>query len=157
MKNEQIVDFNRRISQANRSQLVVIMYEIFFAYLADAKEAEGWNYEVYKTSIQGAEATVDRLMKTLDFSYEVSKELYALYQYVMRQLAKALYKNGMEEVEPAKAVMEKLYSAFVEVAKTDTSEVLMQNAQKVVAGMTYGKGSLVENYMDTSVGRGFLA
>ena len=29
MKKEQIVDFTRRISQANRSGLVVVMYDIF--------------------------------------------------------------------------------------------------------------------------------
>ena len=37
MKKEQIVDFTRRISQANRSGLVVVMYDIFFTYLDDAR------------------------------------------------------------------------------------------------------------------------
>ena len=39
MKKEQIVDFTRRISQANRSGLVVVMYDIFFTYLDDARAA----------------------------------------------------------------------------------------------------------------------
>lgn len=39
MKKEQIVDFTRRISQANRSGLVVVMYDIFFTYLNDARAA----------------------------------------------------------------------------------------------------------------------
>ena len=39
MKKEQIMDFTRRISQSNRGGLVIVIYDIFFAYIEDAKEA----------------------------------------------------------------------------------------------------------------------
>ena len=39
MKKEQIMDFTRRISQSNRGGLVIVIYDIFFAYMEDTKEA----------------------------------------------------------------------------------------------------------------------
>lgn len=33
MKKEQIMDFTRRISQSNRGGLVIVIYDIFFAYM----------------------------------------------------------------------------------------------------------------------------
>ena len=156
MTDEQISGFTRRISQSNRSELIVIMYDMFFAYAEDAKANQD-NLEEYVAAIRGAEAVLDRLMKSLDFSYEVSKELYALYQYVMRQLSVAMYKNKWDEAVPGVRVMEKLLVAFQGVAASDTSEPLMKNAERVVAGMTYGRGSLVEDYIDSGSNRGFLA
>ena len=37
MKQEQKQDFTRRISQSNRSELIVVIYDIIFAYMEDAK------------------------------------------------------------------------------------------------------------------------
>ena len=39
MKLEQVQDFTRRVSQSNRSGLVVIIYEIIFEYLKEAKDS----------------------------------------------------------------------------------------------------------------------
>lgn len=39
MKKELISDFTRRISQCNKGGLIVIMYDIVFAYLDEAKQS----------------------------------------------------------------------------------------------------------------------
>ena len=52
MKQEQVQDFTRRISQSNRGALVVIIYEIIFAYIKDAEEGlAGDNYEGFKEGL----------------------------------------------------------------------------------------------------------
>jgi flagellar protein FliS len=53
--------------------------------------------------------------------------------------------------------MEKLRKSFEEVAKQDTSGSVVQNSQKVYAGLTYGKGTLNEVFMDNEAARGFKA
>ena len=52
--------------------------------------------------------------------------------------------------------MKKLRESFEIAAGQDKSAPLMGNAQKVYAGMTYGRTDLTENFMNDE-NRGFLA
>lgn len=149
-------DFTRRLSQCNKGEMIVIMYEIVFVYLDEAKEAHNKNdYSAYKTAIKKAIDSIDTLIHALNFAYDISKQLYSLYVYSKRALAKAIYQNKIDGIIEAESVLKRLYNSFQEVAKSDTSAPLMRNAQKVYAGMTYGKNDLNESYIDT-IQRGFL-
>ena len=145
MDNSLKQEFTRRISQCNRGQMIVIMYEIAFAYMDEAKEAHERNqYEEYIQAIKRAQATIDKLVSALDFKYEISKELYKLYVFSKNALAKAIYQNRLDGIEEAEKVLKRLYTSFCEAAKTDTSKPIMRNTQQVYAGMTYGRNSLNE-------------
>ena len=75
MKKEQIMDFTRRISQSNRGGLVIVIYDIFFAYMEDTKEAhDNGEWENYKTALRNASKTISELISSLDFSYELAGE-----------------------------------------------------------------------------------
>lgn len=149
-------EFTRRISQCNRGELVVIMYDIVFAYIDDIKKAhENQQYEDYKYAIKKAQDSIEALMKALDFKYELAKELNRLYVYARTCLAKALYQNRLDNVLEAERILKSLYTSFCEVAKTDTSGPLMRNTQRVYAGMTYGRNTLNENCYDDNH-RGFF-
>ena len=154
MKKEQIMDFTRRISQSNRGGLVIVIYDIFFAYIEEAYDNKEW--ENYKTALRNATKAVSELMSSLDFSYELAGELYRIYVFCRETLAKAMYKRDLKEIELAESLMNKLYTAFAEVMKEDTSAPLMRNTQQVYAGYTYGKNDLVETYQDLDTSRGFL-
>lgn len=156
MNNELKQDFTRRLSQCNQGGMIVIIYDIFFAYIDDAKKAwENSEREEFKTAIRNVQRTLDELMQALDMSYEIARTLYPLYAYCKEQLAKTLYENRLERFEEAESIMKKLYSSFVKVAELDTSEPIMSNTQQVYAGMTYGKGSLNENLVNDN-NRGFI-
>ncbi len=158
MKQEQVQDFTRRISQSNRGALVVIIYEIIFAYIKDAEEGlAGDNYEGFKEGLAKAGRGVDELIHSLDFQYEISKDLYSLYVFVKESMAKAVIKKRADELAGAKEVLMNLYTAFEEAAKQDQSTPLMQNTQQVYAGMTYGKNNLTETFQDPETSRGFFA
>ena len=73
-----------------------------------------------------------------------------------RHLQKQCIKGSLKEVELAENLMKKLYTAFAEVMKEDTSAPLMRNTQQIYAGYTYGKNDLVETYQDFDTSRGFL-
>ena len=157
MKKEQIMDFTRRISQSNRGGLVIVIYDIFFAYMEDTKEAhDNGEWENYKTALRNASKTISELISSLDFSYELAGELYRIYVFCRETLAKAMYKRDLKEVELAENLMKKLYTAFAEVMKEGTSAPLMRNTQQIYAGYTYGKNDLVETYQDFDTSRGFL-
>ena len=151
MTDEQKKDFTRRITQANRGELVVIKYEILFAYFQDARTAhEAGNHEQFKQAVRQASVVLKDFEDTLDFKYEISSQLYAIYDYHCRQLSKAILHKSVVEIDQAEEMLRQLYEAFKEAAKTDSSAPLMQNTQQVYAGYTYGKNNLNETY-DTQV------
>lgn len=158
MKKEQMGDFTRRLASCNKGQLIVIMYDIFFAYETDAKEAfEVKNHEAYKAGIRNALDTLDTLIGALDFKYSIAKNLYQLYIFCKKQMHRAMYENRLDGIMEAEKVMTKLYQSFVEAAKQDMSGPLMGNTQQVYAGMTYGRYCLNENMIQANDNRGFLA
>lgn len=160
MKAESVKIFTRRITSANKSEIIVIIYDIIEENLALAKKAlaEG-DRETYRNEIKQAISFVKELLVSLDMNYEVSKNLASLYIYVSRCLNFALVSGKKEEIEAAEKVIRKLGDSFREVAKTDESKPVMENTQRVYAGITYGRGldldeTLVAPAMES---RGFRA
>lgn len=160
MKAESVKIFTRRITSANKSEIIVIIYDIIEENLALAKKAlaEG-DRETYRNEIKQAISFVKELLVSLDMNYEVSKYLASLYIYVSRCLNFALVSGKKEEIEAAEKVLRKLGESFREVAKTDESKPVMENTQRVYAGITYGRGldldeTLVAPAMES---RGFRA
>jgi flagellar protein FliS len=149
-------EFTRRLSQCNKGEMIVIMYDIVFAYMDEAKQAhKADSYEEYKLAVKKSQGAIDTLIGALDFKYPIAKDLHKLYIYAKNCLAKAIYQNRADGIEEAEKILKRLYTSFCEVAKSDTSGPLMQNTQPVYAGMTYGKTSLNENYLEDNH-RGFF-
>ena len=156
MNKEQKQDFTRRLSQCNRGQMIVIIYDIYFAYERDIRDAHAaGEHEAFREAVHKAEDVVTELIGALDFTYPIAKELYPLYVYARNCLAKALFSYSVEPVDAAARILRPLSEAFSKAAEADDSEPLMSNAQQVYAGMTYGRESLTENCLEGD-NRGFL-
>ena len=156
MDNSLKREFTRRVSQCNSGELIVIMYDIVFAYMEEAKAAHAENsYEDYKAAVKKSQGAIDTLIGALNFKYEIAKDLHKLYVYSKNCLAKAIYQNRTDGIEEAEKILKRLYASFCEVAKKDTSGPLMRNTQQVYAGMTYGRNTLNENCFENSH-RGFF-
>ena len=158
MTQEKKQEFTRRLSCCNRGEMIVIIYDILFSHLEDALAAqEKGAYEEFREATGKAGQVVRRLMDDLDFTYPIAGELYPIYQFVSRLLALAVCKNTAQNIQDAQRILKELYESFVEAAKQDSSEPLMQHAKQVVAGMTYQKGSLTETVQGSDSSRGFFA
>jgi flagellar protein FliS len=158
MQNELKQDFTRRLSQCNRGEMIVIIYDIYFAYAEDAKKAHAdGEHGAYKEAVHKAQNVLTELIQSLNFSDGLSKNLYQLYMYSRNCLSRALYENRLDGIYDADRVMRGLYASFEQVARLDKSAPLMQNTQQVYAGMTYGRNSLNENLSGADTNRGFLA
>lgn len=142
MTREQIKEFSLRISQCSRTELVVITDEIIIAYIQEAEKSfENGDREDFLFQLKKARQFVDELCSALDMRLELSFQLMRLYSYVRDCLVKAGIKNTKENLPDAIKVMQELKKAFTEVAKTDHSGKVIENSQKVYAGLTYGPGS----------------
>ena len=156
MENSLKQEFTRRLTQCNNGEMIVIMYDIVFAYMEEAKAAyEKNSYEDYKAAVKKSQCGIDTLIGALNYKYDIAKDLHKVYVYAKNCLAKAIYQNRLDGLEEAEKILKRLYTSFCEVAKTDTSGPLMRNTQQVYAGMTYGRTNLNENYFEDSH-RGFF-
>ena len=157
MNNEKKQEFTVRITNANRSELVVILYDMILTYLDDAK-----NYlkedkaDLFCDEVKKAQECIRELISALDMQYEISSQLARLYLYASRNMTRSLIKADAKVLKDAEMVIKRLRESFVEVAKQDDSPVLMGNTQEIYAGLTYGKGSLNENVSDEGSSRGFF-
>lgn len=158
MLNEIKKEYMLRITQANRSQLLVILFEMLSTYVEDAKTAQTIEDRLeMRESIRKARGCVDQLMITLDFEHSISSSLLQLYLYVNRELARADISNKLEPLDNINIVIDGLHDSFLQISKEDTSEPLMLNTQSIFAGLTYGKDNLNESLTNQSRNRGFLA
>ena len=158
MTDQQKQEFTRRIANANRTGLIVILYDMLFVYLKDVRLALAKKDSLaVKTAVRHSDAVLKQLCESLNFAYPVSAELYRIYTFCRKRLAQVLYENTAQGVSDTERVLAHLYKAFQELEKTDTSETLMKHTQQVYAGMTYQKATLTETFQDPEASRGFLA
>lgn len=150
--------FTLRITQANKTELIVILYEMILAYIADAKEAlASQEIPEFREALRKVRGCLRELNLSLNLDYELAGRLLSLYMYCNRELTKADIRKEEEPMEHVSMVIGKLLTAYRELAKQDTSAAVMQNSQTVYAGLTYDKNSLSENMADQGSNRGFRA
>lgn len=159
MTKEMIQDFSMRVTQASRSELVVIMYEIILREMEYAKETfESGDMEAYEKELTKVGRFVNELMGALDYSIGISYQLMSLYIFANKQITVAKTQKQPELLEGATEVFEKLLVGYQKVSEEDTSGPVMKNTQQVYAGLTYGRGTLNEMYVNgNEARRGYMA
>lgn len=159
MEKGRLQEFTFRVTQASRTELIVIMYDVV---LSDTKEArrvfaEG-DLAAYERELKHAGRFLNELMGALDYQYEISYELLSLYSFVNKSLIRACVSRDVSLLDAADHVIGGLRASFYEVGKQDTEGPVMRNTEQVYAGLTYGKGSLNESLLDPGgAKRGFMA
>ena len=155
MKKEQIRDFTLRITQSNKTGIIVILFEMIDVYLSDALQST--EYDRFRDNIRSAQAVIYDLRKSLDFNQEIALQLESLYSYWYRELEMMIVRDSRENLPGIKAMIGSLGDSFEKISSLDTSLPVMSNTEKVYAGLTYDKNQLTESYDITTGGRGFLA
>ena len=155
MDREAIKTYSYRISQATRSELVVIVYDIIRDYLKDAVSTS--DNAVFKEKLHMAMRGIDQLITGLDMQYELSGNLYVLYNYMKRTLIGAQVSYDKNVVNSIYDMLGQLRQSFYEVSRQDSSAPLMKNTEKVYSGLTYSKyGAGNETASDTLINRGYM-
>jgi len=159
MKKEAIKAFNVRVTQASKSELTVILYEMILTELKEAGEAyHQGDLTAYDKELKLAQRYVCELQATLNYSYAISYDLLSLYLYVNKCIITAIIRRNPLTLSSAESVMNKLLVGFEGVSKADQSGPVMRNTQQLYAGLTYGRGYLNEVNIDPSNrNRGFIA
>ena len=149
--------FTLRITQANSTQLVVILYEMLLCYLDEASEAlRVQNREALREAVRKARGCLNELMLSLHMEYEPAPQLLQLYLFCIRRLASAEVKREEQPLSEIRRVIEPLCDAYRQIEEQNTKGPMMNNSQTIYAGLTYGRNALTENMADQGANRGML-
>lgn len=159
MEKERLQEFAARVSQANRSELVVVIYDAAIASIEEGKSClEMDDITAARKEIDRAKGMVDELLHSLDLKYQISHYLRQLYIYAYRELCQGIALRDADRLDHASDVLKGLLPSFHEVAKQDESGPVMENTQQIYAGLTYGRDSLDETIaVGVNYNRGFEA
>lgn len=149
--------FTLRISQANPTEMIVILYEMLLCYLEEAEDAvKSDEKELFKEAVRKARGCLSELMASLNLKYTPAPELMQLYIFCLKRLAHAERKRDLQPIDEIKKIIQPLHDAYQEIAPQNTQGPVMNNSQTVYAGLTYGRNTLTENMTDQSSNRGML-
>lgn len=85
------------ILTASPEELVLMLYNGILRFIEEAKMAiEKKDFNKANNSILRAQDIITELMLTLDMNYEISKNLYSLYDYMKRRLIEANIKKDIK-------------------------------------------------------------
>ena len=156
MTKELKQEFTLRITQANKTQLITILYEMVLLYLEEAKAAiDADDKMACKAAIRKIRGCMDELTASLHLEYELAQNLLQLYLFINKELTQANLHFQRENLDHVEFIIEKLQKAYKQIEKQDVSGPVMGNTQTVYAGLTYGRNDLTENITDPSANRGF--
>lgn len=158
MTKEKKQQFTLRITQANPTQLVVILYEMCLEYLDEARNAlQAGEIPAFREGTRKTRGCLSELMQSLDLDYEPAPAMLQLFLFCVRRLAYSEFHRDEKALEEIESVLRPLHDAYEKIQDQNASGPVMGNAQTVYAGLTYGRNSLTENMGDPGSNRGMFA
>ncbi len=158
MTLEKKQEFTLKISQANKTQLITIIYEMVIDYLDEAIDEIGiGKKEDAERSLLNAQNCIDELIRSLNLKYDLARNLRQIYIFSKKELIVASATFSIHRIWRVLKNFKTLHEAYVELEKEDNSQQIMGNTQTVYAGLTYGKHSLNEDVRAYSMNRGLMA
>ncbi len=156
MTKELIQDYTLRITQANPTEIVVVVYDMAEQYIKDALSAfDRGDETVFCDNCRNACRCVEDLLNALDYNYELAIPLMRIYVFINKEITLSSVKNNTDGLMTARGLIISLRDAFAQIAPLDNNKSAMSNTQTVYAGLTYGKNKLNESVNDTLINRGY--
>jgi len=156
MNKELVKDFQTRIVNAGRGELLIINYEMLLAQINDAIDAvEEDSEEEFGKAMINAHKLLRELSSGLDFQYDISKELMSIYIYVNKKLISASISQNVIDLREASKILDVLLQGW-KLTEYEEEPPIITNGQKIYAGLTYGRNNLNE-MVETEPNRGYRA
>lgn len=147
-----------QVANATRGQLLRITYDLLLGSLDNIKKyAKDQSEKEFGLELARSRQILQELIDTLDFKQEIAQDLLSIYVYINGLLIKSLITYDDALIEESKNLINRLLEGWDGATAKDTGAAkVMNNAQQVYAGFTYGKNDLNESVSDDQ-NRGFKA
>ena len=128
MTLEKKQEFTLKITQANKTQLITILYEMVIDYLDETIDefAVGQREDAEK-SVMHAQQCIDELIHSLNMEYDLARRTYQIYRFVERELIMADIRRDPAGLGEAEKIMKSLRDAYASATEEDSAEPIMKN------------------------------
>ncbi len=157
MDSEKKQAYTRRITQANSTEMVVILYDMTLDYVEEAQESlkNCEDDSAFIDAVSKIQGCISELIESLHMEYEPAGDLRRLYDFCIRRIAVSQAKRDGSILDEIVRVIKPLREAYSKITDKNIGGPVMGNSQTVYAGLTYGKDELIES-LSTNANRGFL-
>ena len=113
----------QQVLTATPEQLTLMLYNGCLKFIGEGIEAvKGKKYEDANTSLQKAQRIISEFRLTLNMDYEISHQLFPLYNYVYDRLVEGNMKSDTAPLDEAKEIITELRDAWVGAMKKARAE-----------------------------------
>ena len=111
------------VTTASPGELTLMLYNGCLKFITKAKQAMNeQNIEDKNYNIQRAQAIISELMVTLNMDYDISKQMYPLYEYMNRRLIEANIKNDIAILDEIEGLVIDFRDTWKEVIKINRQQ-----------------------------------
>ena len=108
----------QQILNAPTEQLTLMLYNGCLKFIDDGRAAlEEKNYEEANNLLQRAQRIISEFRLTLNMDYEISHQLFPLYNYIYDRLVEGNIKSDLAQIDEAKSLITDLRDAWVEAMR----------------------------------------
>lgn len=124
MQNSAAEAYKRQqIMTATPEALTLMLYNGCLKFMSEGADAiQAKDYEQANTSLQKAQRIISEFRLTLNMNYEISHQLFPLYNYVYDRLVEANMQSDVSKVEEAKHIITELRDAWAQAMKKARAE-----------------------------------
>ena len=113
----------QQIMTATPEALTLMLYNGCLKFITEGMEAtEKKDFEAANTSLQKAQNIISEFRITLNMDYEISHQLFPLYNYVYDRLVEGNMKSDIGMLEEAKTIITELRDAWMQAMKKARTE-----------------------------------
>lgn len=117
------------VQTSTPAQLVIMLYDGAIRFVRAAIDGlSKQDYEKTSLNFGKAQTVVSELMSTLDHSYEVSKNLFSLYEYTNFLLVEANIRKSPEKAEEAIGYLTELRETWLQASKIAAGQEQAESA-----------------------------
>lgn len=108
-----------KVLTASPVELIIMLYDEMIKQLKIAQIAiENKRYDKANISLQKAVAIIDELIKSLDLSVKIGKDLLDIYSFVSRSIVNINAKKDKDAITPIVEILTNLKESWVQVKQS---------------------------------------
>ncbi|OKP85805.1 flagellar export chaperone FliS [Paenibacillus helianthi] len=116
------------VQTSTPAQLVIMLYDGAIRFIRTGMEGlKNQDYEKTNLNLGKAQTIVSELMSTLDYSIEISKDLFSLYEYTNFLLVEANIHKNPEKAEEAIGYLTDLRETWLQASKLAAGQTEIAN------------------------------
>lgn len=118
-----------KVMTASPVELIIMLYDEAIKQLKISEIAiEEKRYDKANTSLQKTQAIIDELVRSLDLSIQIGRDLLAIYDFVNRSIITINMKKDKDAIPPIIDILSGLRDAWA-VAKQSEAAMYMNNQE----------------------------